>query len=272
FSDASEIVNNLFSNSSYYFDVDKDDEEDAKYYMNDEDRDMMVRNLYRTYAISPVSVIGSIVFSYYPDWDFRGSCYGMSATAAMQHYGYIDMLKYGEDAGSLIELEPTKELISAINYYQYGAMVSFLCENIVLKDSPKAAKKQFKNIVDTVESGKIVMFTYYDGQLLVSSGHTVLLTGAYTDENGNHVLILYDNRYPSDYQSNFGSRIIINSDYSEIKFISKGTYEEAVGAFNWTADFTAFDTININGNGSVLSWYKALAGHFTYMFKKFFEK
>lgn len=265
-----EIYN--FSNSYFYFDVDKEDEDDARYYMNDADHSRMVKNLYKTYGLSPVSVIGSIVFSFYPEWDFRGSCYGMSATTALQHYGLVDMLGYGKNAEKLIDLEPTKELISAINYYQYGAMVSFLCENVVIKDSPKIAAKNFRGIVDSVESGKIVMFTYYDGQLFVSSGHTVLLTGGYTDENGNHVLIMYDNRYPNDYQNAFTSRIIISPDYSEIHFISRGTREEDVCAFNWTDDFTAFDAININGNVSVLNWYKALFEHISRAFKLLMSK
>ena len=243
-----------FSNSDPYFDPDYN----GGYYLTKEDYMMMHRNIFKVFGIGVLPAIGlSVALTTYPDWYWNGSCYGMSSLTFLQHYGVIDVLE-GREEKSISELRNEDDVLSIINYYQWSASGSFLCENFSLDKGSKMYSQQLKEIYETVSDGNIVMFTYYTGETFSTSGHTVLLVGAYTQKDGTKVLVTYDPNRPEDYTSGeFEQRFYIDKDNTTV---SRGYYYPAnnyveYGEFNWTADYNHFKSFDINGEGGVWPWY-----------------
>lgn len=251
-----------FRNSSRYFVIDDED----RYVMNEEDFRMLQLNLYKTFGPGPLpNPALSIVLATFPYWEWQGSCYGIAAVTALDHYGIIDV-KATQNAENLIDMELDKELLSYINYYQAVVTGSFLIEDKAYITDSIAYSECLKNMFNSVENGNIVIFTFYEGAAFFTYGHTVLFTGAYTDEHGNHVLIAYDCNYPMNYyEGEYSTRFVIAPDFSEI------TYENAdsIGAVNWTDDFTQFKAFDIDGNTDTVAWYQALINHLKEMLNNF---
>ena len=108
---------------------------------------------------------------------------------------------------------------------------------------------------ETVARGELVLFDLYNGNGL--AGHSVLLTGAYDDMAGNHVLVAYDSNCGSAYAEGMAyTRFIIEPDYSAI-----GSEEYDVVAFDWLSDFSGFDAFRRDGSGDPMSWYRSLIAH-----------
>ena len=118
---------------------------------------------------------------------------------------------------------------------------------------------QLKKLYESVADGNIVLFTYYPTGIFEESGHTVLLTGAYTESDGTKVLVAYDSNRPEDYvNQEFEQRYYIDADYTTIKrgYDYPTNWYMDVGAFNWTDDYAHFESFDINGDGSALTWYR----------------
>ncbi len=253
-----------FRNSSSYFVIDDED----RYFMNEDDFRMLQINLYKTFGPGPLpNPALSIVLATYPQWPWQGSCYGIAAVTALDHYGIIDV-KATQNAENLIDMELDKELLSYINYYQAAVAGSFLIEDKAFITNNFAYTRCLYNMFNSVKDGNIVIFTFYEGPAFTTFGHTVLFTGAYTDENGNHVLIAYDCNYPMNYyEGDYSTRFIIEPDFSDIHYENA----DSIGAINWTDDFSQFKAFDIDGNTDTLAWYKALINHFIEMFTRFFN-
>lgn len=253
-----------FRNSSRYFVIDGED----RYVMNSEDFRMLQINLYKTFGPGPLpNPALSIVLATYPQWPWQGSCYGIAAVTALDHYGIIDV-KATQDARNLIDMTLDKELLSYINYYQAVVTGSFLIEDKAFITDCLSYTRSLKNMFESVSEGNIVIFTFYEGAAFFTFGHTVLFTGAYTDENGNHVLIAYDCNYPMNYyDGEFTSRFVIAPDFSSISYENA----DSIGAINWTDDFSQFKAFDIDGKTDTLAWYKALLNHYIEMFTRFFD-
>ena len=126
--------------------------------------------------------------------DFRGLCAMMEAIEVEgKRYERLPIRTH------LITNED--DILSLINYYQWSASGSFLCENFSLDKGSKMYSQQLKDMFDSVSQGNIVLFTYYTGETIKTSGHAVLLTGAYTQKDGTKVLVAYDCNRPEDYTS-----------------------------------------------------------------------
>ncbi len=255
-----------FSNSDPYFYTD----DFSGYYMNQNDNRMMLRNINKVFLFgSPVSVGLSIALSTYPNWYWNGSCYGMSSLVFLQHHGVIDVLE-GSGAASVSELENTADIVSKINYYQWAASGSFLCENFSTEKGTKMFSQQLKDMFETVSQGNIVLFTFYSGNIFNSSGHTVVLTGAYTLADGTHVLLAYDCNSPEDYISGAcEGRFIISPDFTQITktYNMPVTAWLNIGSFNWTDSYKQFDAFDIDGEGSALTWYSQFFSQIINYFK-----
>ena len=243
-----------FSNSDPYFDPDYN----GGYYLTKEDYFTMHKNIYRVFGIGVLPAVGlSIALTTYPDWYWNGSCYGMSATAFLQHYGAIDILK-GRNENNLSELTNTDDIISLINYYQWALAGSFLCENFSLDKGTRMYSKQLEAMFDSVSDGNIVLFTYYTGETIKTSGHAVLLTGAYTQKDGTKVLVAYDCNWDEDYTSRaFEQRFYIDPEFKTIKrgYDYQTDWLMEYGEFNWTDDYSHFQPFKINETGNVWAWY-----------------
>ena len=248
-----------FNNSGWYFEADGR----TGYYMSEEDYRTMQLNLYKNFGLGPVpSPILSVVLATYPDWDWRGSCYGMSVVTALQHFGLLDVVKT-QNAAALSDMESDDAMISLINYYQSQAATSWLTENkAYLPGSPMYAT-QLDLLYQTVKAGKLVLFTFYEDQPFITPGHTVLMTGAYERADGSRVLIAYDNNCPWDYDGyDFDSRFVISPDGKSFSYDG-----ETPGAFNWTDDFSQFTSFSIQKDGKPHVWYLAYFAHILSFFR-----
>ena len=243
-----------FSNSDPYFDPDYN----GGYYLTTKDFLTMQKNIYKVFGIGVLPAIGlSVALITYPNWYWNGSCYGMSATTLLHHYGEIDILA-NRNEKSLSELTNEDDIVSLINYYQWALAGSFLCENFSLDKGTKMYSQQLKDMFESVSQGNIVLFTYYTGETIKTSGHAVLLTGAYTQKDGTKVLVAYDCNWPEDYTSKaFEQRFYIDPDFTTIKrgYDYPTNWYMEYGEFNWTDDYSQFEAFDMNENGGLFSWY-----------------
>ena len=243
-----------FTNSDPYFDPDYN----GGYYLTKKDFFTMQKKIYKVFGIGVLPAVGlSIALATYPDWYWNGSCYGMSATTFLQHYGEIDILK-NRNEKNLSELTNEDDIVSLINYYQWALAGSFLCENFSLDKGSKMYSKQLQDMFESVSNGNIVLFTYYSGETIKTSGHAVLLTGAYTQKDGTKVLVAYDCNEAEDYTNReFQQRFYIDKDFTTIKrgYSYPTQWLVESGEFNWTDDYSQFKAFDLNENGGVLSWY-----------------
>lgn len=238
----------------------------TNYYMNNEDYTAMLKNLYRAGAVSPLFIPAAIAagdLMLYPLSYWGGSCYGMALTAALQHYGLLDLLKYGENAQTVSDLAPTSELISCINYYQAQEFAGSLMDTTADYPGTTMYRVKLKKLYNEVAGGRIALFGFYENHTFDSGGHAVLLTGAYDDADGNHVLLSYDCNFGSMYTESYATRYIISPDYS---YMVSEYYGDIIG-FDWVSDFSGFETFDISGNGNITSWYKSIFNHIMDFFR-----
>lgn len=253
-----------FSNSKSYFTTDERD----TYLLSKENADMLQKNIYKTFGTTPIPGVAlSIALSTYPNWKWKGSCYGISTVTALRHYNLLDADVLG-GAESLSDLSMSDELMSLINYYQANAATSWLCENKALKPGTAGYASSMKAMFESVKKGNIVLYTFYEGNAFVTAGHTVLLTGAYEDTEGNHYFVAYDCNHPYRYTNGRKTdRFVLSPDY---RHMTDDT-GDSVGAANWTDSFSQFDSFNVNGNGKVSSWYSAFFAQIGQAFMQLFS-
>ena len=259
-----------FSNSDPYFDPDYN----GGYYLTTKDFFTMQKNIYKVFGIGVLPALGlSVALATYPNWYWNGSCYGMSATTMLQHYGKIDILE-NRNAKSLSEITNEDDIVSMINYYQWALAGSFLCENFSLDKGSEMYSKQLKDMFDSVLQGNIVLLTYYTGETIKTSGHAVLLTGAYTQKDGTKVLIAYDCNKPEDYLSkSFEQRFYIDKDFTTLKrgYKYPENWFSECGEFNWTDDYSQFEAFDMDKNGGVISWYSLFFSQLGKLIKTLFS-
>ncbi len=229
------------------------------YYMTDEHYYMMLGNLFKNFGLGPIpGAIVAAVLATYPKWPHRGSCYGIATSVFLQHHGVVDFLE-GTEYKSLSEMELDGDLTSRINYYQAQSASSFLCENLAPKPDTALYTEQLKRMYETVESGSPVLFSYYDydSEYLISMGHTVVMVGAFVNNQGDKFLVACDSN--DRYYDGETHYFRISSDFSEIYDCYGQPYRitgSQVGGFNWTADYEQFTSFDINGNGNPAVWYE----------------
>lgn len=254
----------FFNNSKTYF----TDGEDGKYRMTDEHKAMLEKNIFKTFGPTPVPGIAlGAVLSTYPEWNWQGSCYGISTVVALQHYGLLD-IKGLQNAETLYDMLNDEELISVINYYQANAATSWLCENKAVQSVPSAYASSLEAMYESVKNGNIVMFTYYTGSAFVTPGHTVLFTGAYETASGEHVLVTYNSNRPSRYVNGVkNDRFVLSADFKS----AVDDNGEKIGDVNWTDDFSQFVSFDINGQTDTSLWYQTYFSHIRDMFTRLFS-
>lgn len=238
----------------------------TNYYMESEDYAQMFRNLTSAGIISPMFIPAAIAAGNmltYPLSMWGGSCYGMSLTVALQHYGMLDLLSYQEGAANVSELEPSPKLVSCINYYQAQEMTARMTQTVADYPGTPWYSAQLKNMYNEVASGKIVLFGFYENHSFDSSGHAILLTGAYDDLEGNHILLAYDCNYGSWYTDGVATRLIIDPDFNVMASEMYGL----ITGFDWLSDLSGFDSFRIDGGGDSLSWFRSMINHIRSVFQ-----
>ena len=241
----------------------------SNYHLEQQDYTSLLKNIARTLGVSPLGMLSLYNAALYPVSIWGGSCYGISLSVALQHYGMLDMLSLQEGAECVRDLEGTPELVSCINYYQAQETAAKATQYTVNNPGSAWYKMQLQKMFETVAGGDIVLFGLYEGATYNSAGHAVLLVGAYDDLSGNHVLIAYDSNFGSDYANGDAwTFFYIPEDYSAI--YCDWYYVEG---FDWLSDFSGFDAFRMDGSGDSASWYKSVLNHlkdFFAMLKAFF--
>ncbi len=244
------------------------------YYMTENHYNVMISNFFKNFGIGPIPApLIAAVLSTYPSWEHRGSCYGIATSVFLNYYGEVNFLE-GTEAESLSEIELNGDLISRINYYQALSAASYLCENLAVQRGTPIYKEQMQNMFETVKNGKPVLFSYYDygKPYMLSTGHTVVLIGAFNDNNGNNYLVACDSNYR--YSKGVCHYYRLTSDFTRIfdcgqnPDVSEG---KRIGGFNWTADYKQFSSFDINGEGHPAAWYSTFFNHILYWVKTVFS-
>ena len=235
----------------------------GNYYLRLNERLALLRNFGKTLGITPLGLIAMRNAMLYPATLWIGSDVGMSLAAALQHCGKADLLSVQEGAENVRDLEGTPELISLINYYQ--AQDTVVADALTGAYLPGSAwyRLQLQKVYETVAGGDIVLFQWSADGL---TNHTVLLTAAFDDVQGNHVLLAYD---PDSYSYAEGyvySFFTISPDYSSIA----SNYSE-IRTFAWCGDFSGFEAFRPDGSGSAASWYAGVINRLKAIIEMFRE-
>ncbi len=217
---------------------------DRGYFMTPEHHNILLSNARR------LGLPGWISYSFYKDFpqnEFQGACFGLASTVFLQHHGVIDMLSLQEDADTVIELKPTDEVVSTVNYYQALSVMSFLCQNKSYEPGTDGYKKQLKALFDTVSNGNPALLSIYtEERYIFGNMHAMLVTGAYTDTEGNHYLLVYEAQ--KDYAERNITVLPVASDFSSLS-------SRHGSAFCWTDDYTHLEAFDMDGEGPIINWY-----------------
>lgn len=229
----------------------------TNYYMERADVLALLKNYSKTLGITPLGFVAIREALLYPVALWSGSCYGLSLTVALQHYGMLDLLSLQEGAEAVCDLEATPELVSLINYYQAQEVTASMTQTTANYPGTAWYRMQLKKMYEIVAGGDIVLFGLFSGHTYDSIGHSVLLTGAYDDMEGNHVLIAYDPNYSGSYADGIALTLFyISPDFSEIY-----SDEYEITGFNWLSDFSGFESFRIDGTGDSMSWHRSVIAH-----------
>lgn len=234
----------------------------------------IIPNWMFAFALSPFAPLAAAACAFtvliWPTMDFYGSCCGFATAALLQHYGKIDMLS-GQGVSNVCELEPDENVQSTINYYNIHAVPGFLTNHIAALPGTQEYTTQLHALYDTLENGTPVYFELYgDGPHMLRrivldpisiaedfsdlTAHGVVLTGAYTDGNGNHILIMYDNN-SRDYVNGGCDIVYIDPDFTQI-YSSYGSWDDDVlDGFSWNECVDQFDTFRTQGVSNPFSWH-----------------
>ena len=214
---------------------------------------------------------------YWPTNDFVGACTGIALTELLQYLGKLD-LPATQGVETMAELEPTDELLSIINSYAVQALPGHLCNHMGIDPGTEEYSNQLKALYETVAAGNPVYFEFYpyaqhpmktiltEGpQAIDSVGHSILLTGAYTDDDGNHVLIVADCNYP-EYVDGTCNIAYINKDFTEIYNPLHQT--GPLQGFSWTETAEQYDSLPAQGFPNPFSWHIVFFRNFVSFFKQ----
>lgn len=232
-------------------------------------------NWFCTFALSPFAPLAAVICAFYlfiwPTFPFYGSCCGFPIAVLQQHYGKLDLLS-GQGVSSVCELQPDDDIQSIINYYNIHAVAAQPAEHLALVPGTQEYTEQLHALYDTLCSGTPVYFELYgDGPHLLRraltdpasivtefddlTAHGVLLTGAYTDGSGNHVLITYDNN-STKYVNGSCNIIYIDPDFTKICSSYAWNDDDALNGFTWNDDLGVYDAFKPEGISNPFAWHK----------------
>lgn len=235
-----------------------------------------------TFALSPLSLPAAVVTlfntAFWSTSKFSGSCCGFPVTALLQHYGKIDILS-DQGVENVSELKPDENIQSIINFYNNAATAAHLVNHWGINPGTKEYSRQLKAFYETVESGTPVYFEYYPSssqhpmktikELLLPpydesidsvGAHGILASGAFTDNDGNHILLCWDNN-SEEYSRGYADIFIINEDFTEITEIYSGCYGIALNGFSWNDDMSTFESFPAEGIPNPFAWHVQFIKH-----------
>lgn len=224
----------------------------------------------------PLALVALVINTvYWPNDGFSGSCCGFPIAAILQHEGKIDLLsEQGVDKVS--DLEPTDELQSTINFYNNAAVAAHLVNHWAFDPGTKEYTRQLKDLYATLEEGTPVYFEFYpgsqppiksiadhfkyhtDGSFIdaIDGAHGILMCGAFTDNDGNHVLLGWDNNSEA-YSEGYADVIVIDKDFTTITYVGpEVSYQrEPLLGFAWNDDLSTFESFPTEGLPNPFPWH-----------------
>lgn len=175
-----------------------------------------------------------------------GSCHGMAVTTVLDKVGKINFNEnFAKNARTMSEVQKPKNnktVMSAINYYHLAQEIPAIERGKFYNMKSSEAAKGLKELVQAAKNNKLTLFSYSFRSEKKIYGHTIVVIGYEEMSNGNHRLVVYDNRYSSAY-----SYIDINSKYTSC--IVNG--REKALSFNFITNFDTYDQIDIDGANNV---------------------
>lgn len=175
-----------------------------------------------------------------------GSCHGMAVTTVLDKVGKINFNEnFAKNARTMSEVQKPKNnktVMSAINYYHLAQEIPAIERGKFYNMKSSEAAKGLKELVQAAKNNKLTLFSYSFRSEKKIYGHSIVVIGYKEMSNGNHRLVVYDNRYSSAY-----SYIDINSKYTSC--IVNGR-EKALN-FNFLTNFDTYDQIDIDGANNV---------------------
>mgnify|MGYP004673751771 CR=1 FL=1 len=175
-----------------------------------------------------------------------GSCHGMAVTTVLDKVGKINFNEnFAKNARSMSEVQKPKNnktVMSAINYYHLAQEIPAIERGKFYNMKSSEAAKGLKELVQAAKNNKLTLFSYSFRSEKKIYGHSIVVIGYKEMSNGNHRLVVYDNRYSSAY-----SYIDINSKYTSC--IVNG--REKALSFNFITNFDTYDQIDIDGANNV---------------------
>ncbi|MCQ2408866.1 MAG: dockerin type I repeat-containing protein, partial [Oscillospiraceae bacterium] len=129
-----------------------------------------------------------------PEMPVGGYCYGMSATSILSYYGLFDpsdMLSSAENLADIDKTNITKEVRSAVNYYQLLQYTDAI-EQTSRRTIRMTDQQKLQPLVETLDIGAPVLLAYtYADKLGKAYSHAVV---AYGIEHKNDSLPIYPNQ------------------------------------------------------------------------------
>ena len=175
-----------------------------------------------------------------------GSCHGMAVTTVLDKVGKINFNEnFAQNADTMSEVQKPKDnktVMSAINYYHLAQEIPAIERGKFYNMKSSEAAKGLKELVQAAKNNKLTLFSYRFRSEKKIYGHSIVVIGYEEMSNGNHRLVVYDNRYSSAY-----SYIDINSKYTSC--IVNG--REKALSFNFITNFDTYDQIDIDGANNV---------------------
>ena len=250
--------------------------ETGSYYQSREQTVQFFADEIVTFGLTPfmpaVTILLAFYGLYWPTVEHVGSCTGIAITELLQYHGKIDLLSR-QGVETVAELEPDEDLQSIVNFYSLQAIPAHLVTNMGVDPGTEEYSRQLKALYETVAAGKPVYFEFYMGQqhpmkTIVESGplaignvgHSIVLTGAYTDGGGSHILIACDCNY-TDYSDGTCDIVYINEDFTEIYKPYYQAWGEPLRGFSWTDEVDQFDSLKAEGVPNPVSWHAAFLRH-----------
>lgn len=232
----------------------------------------------------PLGILGLVFITYFWPNLKTGACCGFAITSLLQHYGKIDILSE-QGVDNVRELEPTEDIQSVINSYNNAAVAAHLVNHWAFDPGTKEYTRQLKDLYATLEAGTPVYFELYSSpegiplkavsQILkdpfnnsplslfdVAGGsHGIVLTGAYTNDKGDHILLGYDNN-STGYSHGSFDIYRIDPDFTEI---DDGCYyggeNNALSGFTWNDDMSVYESFPTEGIPNPFAWHVEFIQH-----------
>ena len=274
-----------FVNSSSVFNADIEE----GYLYKPEHLRQFCKDWIATFGLSPLMPVAAAGLTFFmtvwPTQEFDGSCCGFPVATMLQYYGKLDLLSR-QGVSKVSELQPDEELQSIVNFYNNQCVAAHVTNHNAIERGTAEYRAQLKKLYETLQDGTPVYFEFYPGAqhplktssiediqgFTTSGAHSILLTGAYTDGKGNHVLIGWDNR-SSCYANGTCDILYIDNGFNDVIercYYDKNTFYVLDG-FSWNEDISVYDSFKVEGTPNPLAWHKAFFKNLKSLLQQLFD-